>query len=342
MNDDLKFMRALLVAGRGGAEVMHESLIPRPVAVHSEVLIRVLASSVNPVDVKTREGGGYAVAVDHYPIVLGHDFCGEVVQSPYETHRLSVGTRVYGVTMPPRLSGTHAEYVAVPDLFVAPAPTSLSDVEAACVPLAFLTAWQTLIDVVRLQAGQKIFINAGAGGVGHFAVQIARMRGAVVTASCAQRNVDFVKDLGAHRVVAYDYDDVDQAVRGQDVTLDLLGNRDGNTGTRSLSSLRRGGTLVSVPASGWPSMVEDARVLGVTATHFKFSPSGSTLAQAASLFDSGRIRVHVDAVLQFEDAVTAYERAASRGSRGKMAITMSSPTRQHAQSIAAAEPERTV
>lgn len=341
MNDESKVMRAVLVTGRGGPEVMHEALIPRPVAVHSEVLVKVLASSVNPVDVKTRAGGGYAAAADHYPIVLGHDFCGEVVQSPYETHRLSPGTRVYGVTVPPRLGGTHAEYVAVPDLFVAPAPQSLSDVEAACVPLAFLTAWQALTDVVHLRVGQRVYINAAAGGVGHFAVQIARMLGAVVTASCADRNVDFVKDLGAHRVVAYDHDDVDQAVRGQDVTLDLLGNRVDNSGTRSLSSLRRGGTLISVPASGWPSMVEDARALGLTATHFKFSPSGSMLAQAASLFDRGRIRVHVESVLRLEDAVEAYDLVGSRGSRGKTAITVGSSSRQGARVAVAEEPERT-
>jgi NADPH:quinone reductase-like Zn-dependent oxidoreductase len=336
MIDSSRAMRAILIAGRGGAEKMHETIVPRPVAVHSEVLIRVSASSVNPVDVKTRAGGGYAAAITDYPVILGHDFCGEVVQAPYETHRLAVGTRVYGVTVPPRLQGTHAEYVPVPDLFVAPAPRSLSDAEAACVPLAFLTAWQCLTDVVQVKVGQKVFINAAAGGVGHFAVQIARMLGAVVTASCSERNVDFVRDLGAQRVVAYDVDDIEHAVRGQDVTIDLVGNREQNTGTRSLSTLRRGGTLVSVPASGWPSMVDDARALGVNATHFKFSPSGSMLAQAASLFDRGRIRVHVDAVLPLENAVEAYERVASRAGRGKTALTIGQPTSAPRERAAAA------
>lgn len=326
MVDTSRAMRAVLVAGRGGSEKMHEAVVPRPIAVHSEVLIRVLASSVNPVDVKTRAGGGYAAAITDYPIILGHDFCGEVVQAPYEKHRFAPGTRVYGVTVPPRLQGSHAEFVPVPDLFVAPAPSSLSDVEAASVPLAFLTAWQCLTDVVHLGVGQKVFINAAAGGVGHFAVQIARMLGAVVTASCSARNVDFVRELGAHRVVAYDVDDIEQAVRGQDVTIDLVGNREQNTGTRSLSTLRRGGTLISVPASGWPSMLDDARALGVHATHFKFSPSGSMLAQAASLFDRGRIKVHVDAVLPLENAVDAYDRVAQRRGRGKTALSIAAPT----------------
>lgn len=338
MNDAERTMRAVQISGRGGVEHMHEAIVPRPIAVHSEVLVRVSASSINPVDVKTRAGGGYAAAITEYPVILGHDFCGEVVKAPYETHRLAVGTRVYGVTVPPRLQGTHAEYVPVPDLFVAPAPQSLGDAEAACVPLAFLTAWQCLTDVGQVRPGQKVFINAAAGGVGHFAVQIARMLGAVVTASCSQRNVDFVADLGAQRVVAYDVDEIEHAVRGQDVTLDLVGNREQNTGTRSLSTLRRGGMLISVPASGWPSMVEDARALGVRATHFTFSPSGSMLAQAASLFDRGRIRVHVDAVLPLENAVEAYERIATRAGRGKTALTIGQPTappREHAAAAGA-------
>ena len=313
-------MRALMISGRGGPEVMHETLVPRPIAVHSEVLIKVHAASVNPVDAKTRAGGGYAAAIERYPVLLGHDFCGTVVESPYERHRLSQGTRVYGVTIPPRLGGTHAEYVSVPDSFVAPAPQSLTDVQAAAIPLAFLTAWQCLTDVGRVRAGQKVFINAAAGGVGHFAVQIARMLGAVVTASCAERNVDFVQALGAHRVVAYDRDDISTAVRGQDLTLDLIGNRVYNAGTESLGTLRRGGTLISVPASGWPSMLEDARAQGVSATHFKFSPSGSMLAQAASLFDRGDLRVHIDDVVSLADAPQAYERVAARGVKGKIVV----------------------
>jgi len=156
-------MRAMVATRAGGPDVIEQAEWPLPVRAGAEVLVRVLASSINPIDAKTRAGRGAAGAIRSYPVILGNDLAGVVEQPAYEAHALQPGRAVYGMTLVPRFDGTHAEYASVPEMFLAPKPASLSFTEAAAVPLAALTAWGMVVDVARAHEGQKMLIHAGVG-----------------------------------------------------------------------------------------------------------------------------------------------------------------------------------
>lgn len=316
----MAMMRAMVMTGVGGPEVLESTELPVPVRAGAEVLVRVHATSVNPIDVKTREGRGAAPAISHYPVVLGYDIAGVVVESPYESHPLAPGREVYGMTLVPRIDGGNAEYAAVPELFLTPKPTVLSMTEAAAVPLAALTAWGMVVDVARAHEGQRMLIHAGAGGVGHFAVQLAAYFGATVTATCSTANVSFVRELGAARVVDYTATRFEHEVHDHDVVIDLIGNVHDDTGSRSLGTLRPGGLLVNAPSGNWPSMLDDAAAAGVRATDYKVSPSGATLAVISRMIEAGDLRVHVDRVLPLEELAEAHRLVESGRTRGKIAV----------------------
>lgn len=316
-------MRAMVATGVGGPEVIEPVDWPMPVRSGADVLVRVVASSINPIDAKTRAGRGAAAAIRSYPVILGHDLAGIVEQAAYEAHPLQPGRAVYGMTLVPRYDGTHAEYAAVPEMFLAPKPASLSFTEAAAVPLAALTAWGMVVEVARAHEGQRMLIHAGAGGVGHFAVQLAAYFGATVTATCSTGNVSFVRELGAHRVIDYSTTRFDDEVSTQDVVIDLIGNVRDDTGTRSLSTLRPGGLIVNAPTGSWPTMIDEAEAAGVRATTYKLSPSAATLAVLTRMFDAGDLRVHLDRVVPLEQVAEAHRLIDEGHTRGKTAIEVS-------------------
>ncbi|WP_159606557.1 NADP-dependent oxidoreductase, partial [Agromyces humi] len=208
-------MQALVIDRTGEADELHLAEVPRPTRVSDEVVVRVVAAGVNPIDVKTRAGRGVATAIGSYPAVLGNDFSGIVETVPYAAHPLQPGDRVYGMGRVPRLGGSYAEFIAVSSLSVAPMPASLGFVEAAAVPLAALTAWGAVIDTARAHEGQRMLVHAASGGVGHFAVQLAAYFGAEVTATCSARNVDFARSLGARHVIDYTSERFEQVASEQ-------------------------------------------------------------------------------------------------------------------------------
>ena len=316
----MTMMRAMVMTGVGGPEVLQAADVPMPVRAGAEVLVRVHATSVNPIDVKTRAGRGSAGAIRQYPAVLGYDIAGTVVESAYQSHALAPGREVYGMTIVPRLDGGNAEYAAVPELFLAPKPATLSMTEAAAVPLAALTAWGMVVDVARAHEGQRMLIHAGAGGVGHFAVQLAAYFGATVTATCSTANVSFVRELGAARVIDYTTTRFEHEVHGHDVVIDLIGNVRDTTGSRSLATLRPGGLLINAPSGSWPTMLDEARDARVRATDYKVSPSGATLAVITRMIDAGDLRVHVDRVLPLAELAEAHRLVEAGHTRGKIAI----------------------
>ena len=240
-------MRAVVAQTSGDPDVLALVEMPVPAKTASEFLIRVHAVGVNPIDVKTRAGQGPA-ALAQWPLVLGNDFSGTVVESPYDAHPIKVGDAVYGMTLVPRLAGTYAEYVPVPALFVTKKPRGLSHVEAAGVPLAALTAWGAVVDVARAHDGQRILVHAGAGGVGHFAVQFAAFFGAHVIATGGPRNLGWLRDLGAREVVDYTVESFEDQIAPVDIVIDLIGNVSAATGSRSLKVLKPGGIIVNVPS----------------------------------------------------------------------------------------------
>lgn len=315
-------MRAVVFDAVGDADVLREATLPLPRPVISELLVRVVAAGVNPIDAKTRAGAGVSAAIAEYPSTLGFDFSGVVVAAPYEAHPLPVGTEVFGMVSFPRSGGTYAEYAVAPSLSVARKPAALSHVEAAGVPLAALTAWGLVVETAHAHEGQRILIHAGAGGVGHFAVQLAAYFGAHVTATGSAGNLPWLRDLGADVVIDYASTRFEDVVGDVDVIIDLVGNVHDDTGTRSLTVLRPGGLYVLVPTGGWPDYAAAAAAAGVRATSYKVTPDGGVLSTLARLLDSGAIQVYIDRVIALADAAEAHREIERGHTRGKVVLTI--------------------
>jgi len=316
-------MRATVFDETGGPSVLRTATVDVPSPVLSELLVRVVAAGVNPIDTKTRAGRGVSASIEKFPAVLGYDFSGIVVRSPYEAHGLPPGTAVFGMAPFPRSGGTYAEYVVVPSLSIARKPTSLSHVEAAGVPLAALTAWGLVVETARAHEGQRILIHAGGGGVGHFAVQFASYFGAHVTATASGSNAPWLRELGAAVVIDYTTTRFEDVVADVDVVIDLVGNGYDRTGARSLNVLRPGGLLIEVPSGGWDGYADAAAEAGVRATSYKVIPDGGALATIARLLDSGSVRVYIDRVFYLDDAAAAHEEIEQGHTRGKVVLRVS-------------------
>src|SRR5215213_6143530 len=217
-------MKAIILKEAGGPENLIVTDIPVPVPKNAEVLVKVKAISINPVDVKTRKGSGlYNDLKSDEPVILGWDIAGEVVQVGEDVTSLEEGDEVFGMVNFPGHGKAYAEYVAAPAGHLAEKPELLSTQEAVAGTLAALTAWQVLLDQAKLQAGEKILIHAAAGGVGHFAVQIAKYLGAYVIGTASEANYDFVKELGADDFVDYTKEKFEEIVKDADVVFDTFG-----------------------------------------------------------------------------------------------------------------------
>ena len=315
-------MRAMAMTQAGGPDVLTLADVERPVRVNAELLVRVVAAGVNPIDAKTRAGRGAWAGVTSTPVVLGNDFSGIVVEAPYESHPLQPGTEVYGMGMVPRMSGAYAEYLTASALSVARKPPSLSHVEAAAVPLAALTAWGMVVDTAKAHEGQRMLIHAGAGGVGHFAVQFAAYFGAHVIATGSANNAAFLSELGAVEVIDYTAHRFEEAIDEVDAVIDLIGNTADDTGSRSLRTIRPGGIYVNGPTGSFPEMAAEAETLGVRATGFRVSPDAATLAIVTRLIESRDVRVYVDRVLPLEAVADAHRLIESGHTRGKIVLTV--------------------
>jgi len=313
-------MRAMVVRAPGAPDALGAASLPVPSPVLSELLVRVVAAGINPIDAKTRAGAGVSGAIAAYPATLGFDFSGVVVKSPYEAHPLPPGTPVFGMASFPRTGGTYAEYVVAPTLSVARKPAALSHVEAAGVPLAALTAWGLVVETAHAHEGQRILIHAASGGVGHFAVQFAAYFGAHVTATASGRNAAWVRELGAAVVIDHTTTRFDEVIADVDVVIDLVGNAHADTGTRSLTVLRPGGLHIMVPTGSWPGYAEAAAAAGVRATSYKVVPDGGALATIARLLDSGSVQVYIDRVFDLGDAASAHRELELGHTRGKMVL----------------------
>ncbi|WP_349428451.1 NADP-dependent oxidoreductase [Microbacterium sp. LWS13-1.2] len=316
-------MQAMVVDAPGAPDALRAASVPVPSPVLSEVLVRVVAAGVNPVDAKTRGGAGVSGAIDAYPATPGYDFSGIVVKSPYESHPFPPGTEVFGMASFPRTGGSYAEYVVAPSLSIARKPASLSHVEAAGVPLAALTAWGLVVETAHAHEGQRVLIHAGSGGVGHFAVQFAAYFGAHVTATASGRNAAWLRELGASVVVDYTTTRFEDVVGEVDVVIDLVGNVGGDTGTRSLEVLRPGGLYVVVPTGSWPGYAEAAAEAGVRTTSYKVIPDGGALATIARLLDSGSVQVYIENVFDLTDAPDAHRAIETGHTRGKVVLRVS-------------------
>ena len=285
-------MKAIRIHEFGGLEQMKVEVIERPMARAGEMLVRVDAGSVNPVDYKTGEGKFPSVGADKLPITPGRDVCGAVIEVGAGVRGFIPGDLVYamlGVN-----HGGYAEYALVAASEAARKPQGISVTDASAVPLAALTAWQGLFDHGQLRAGQTVLIHGGAGGVGHFAVQFARAAGAFVSTTVSRDQVAFARDLGAENAI--DYKSQWPTDGSFDLVLDLIG---GETQERSWSLLKQGGTLISTvqePAK------DRAAAIGGRAERFMCTPNAVQLAEIATLIDAGKVRVHIDKVFWLSEA----------------------------------------
>ncbi|WP_431220213.1 NADP-dependent oxidoreductase [Leifsonia xyli] len=315
-----KTMRAALLDAAGAPDALRLGEAPYPDKVNAEFLVKVVASSVNPIDAKTRAGRGLFGAIHSFPAVLGHDFSGVVVESPYSGHPIRPGDEVFGMVMVPRFTGTYAEYVSVSALSVVRKPATLSHIEAAAAPLAALTAWGMVVEVAKAHEGQRMLIHAGSGGVGHFAVQFASYFGAHVIATASGSKASWLRSLGAAEVIDYTTTRFEDVVHDADVVIDLVGNVHDDTGTRSLGVLRPGGLIVNAPTGSWPGFAEDVAAAGLRGTGYKVAPDGNTLAVIARLLEAGNVRVHVDEIFPLDRIAEAHAAIERGHTRGKIVV----------------------
>lgn len=312
-------MRAVRQHTLGGPQVLTVEQVPRPVPLPTEVLVRVQAAGVNPVDWKTRGGTGMAGVLGDPPFVLGWDVAGVVEQVGYGVTTLTPGDEVYGMPWFPRAAGAYADYVTAPARQFARRPAELSAVQAAALPLAALTAWQALVDTAAVAPGQRVLVTAAAGGVGHLAVQIGRHLGAHVIAVASGRHRDWVTGLGAKEFVDYTRGPFEQAIGDVDVVLDLVGDDHDATGTRALSTLRPGGLLVAVPGLS-AAQVRASADRGTRVTPFLVEPDGAALARIAALAAAGELQVEVAQVFPLEAAAEAHAQGETGRTRGKLVL----------------------
>jgi NADPH:quinone reductase-like Zn-dependent oxidoreductase len=303
------------------AEALQLVEVEAPEPTFGEVLVRVSAAGVNPVDVYTRRGQAYNRVLD-LPFINGWDVAGTVVKTGYGVSRFRPGDPVFGMPWFPREAGGYADYVAAPARHFARMPAGLSFSEAAALPLAGLTAWQMLTEVATIAPGQRVLVAGAAGGVGHLAVQIAKARGARVIGTASAAKHDFVRALGADEVIDYTTTDVSAAVRDMDAVIQMFG---GEAGLRALECLRPGGVLVSGQAAWTPGLNERAAELGVRAVAYLVDPDGAGLDALAGLVTQGSLKVHLDAVFPLAEAAKAHDHVAGGRTTGKVVLTVGEP-----------------
>jgi NADPH:quinone reductase-like Zn-dependent oxidoreductase len=306
-------MKAIVMDTFGGPDVLHSADLPQPEPRDGEVLIRVIAASINPVDYKIR-AGTFRPPNTELPAVPGRDVSGTIEAVGPGVTEFKEGDEVYAFLA--SHSGGYAAFALARQEEVARKPYSLDHLHAAAVPLAAVTAWQALFDHGRLQTGQRVLIHGGAGGVGHFAVQFAKAKGAVVIATATAQDLDLLRNLGADRVIDHKARPFEREVREIDLVIDLVG---GETQRRSWPVLKQGGALVSTLEQ--PSADEAAR-RGARAEVFMAQPTTHVLTQIADLIDAGKVQVVVQKTYQLRDAARAQDEAEHQHSAGKRVLVV--------------------
>jgi NADPH:quinone reductase-like Zn-dependent oxidoreductase len=311
-------MRAVVASAPGGPEVLElRDDVPRPSPGPGEVLVRVAAAGVNPVDAKTRAGQGAArfLGADAFPWIPGWDLAGTVVAAGFGVARFGVGDRVFGTVGFPRAAGAYAEYAVAHVSQLSRSPRSLDDAGAAALAMGGLTAWQALVDAGDLTTNQRVLVTAAAGGVGHLAVQIAADLGAVVVAVASPGNADFVRGLGASEVLDRTAEDWAAGVEPVDLVLDAHG---GPARAPALRTLRPGGTIVTLPTSGDRAPAPE----GIADPTVFVAPDGLELQLLTGSVERGALRPHVSRTFPLADATAAHAAIESGATRGKLVVTV--------------------
>ena len=311
-------MQAVVAHEYGAPSVVKYETIPRPEPKENEALLRVIASGVNPADPLIVSGKYAQEFGTHLPLIPGYDVAGVVEKIGDKVTTLKVGDAVYGY---PLFGGSWAEYATVAEGEVAAKPKTASFVEAASVPMAALTAWQALVDAADLKSGQTILIHGGSGGVGSFAIQIAKARGARVIATASTANQDLLKQLGADVAIDYTKTKFEEIAKEVDAVLDPVGR---DTLARSYAVVKKGGIVMSLVSRLDPAELEKHGIRGAA---IAVRPDTEDLAEIAQLIDAKKIKPPVTEVLPFSDAIKALTQAATHHTRGKIVLRVADDPR---------------
>ncbi|RJQ86880.1 MAG: NADP-dependent oxidoreductase [Desulfobacteraceae bacterium] len=312
-------MKACFIEDFGGREKLKVADLPRPHAGEGEVLVRIHAAGVNPVDFKIREGWLKDLFPHRFPLILGWDLAGVVEAVGPNAGRFKPGDSVYAYARLPELQkGTYAEYMALPEGRLARKPNRLSMIEAASIPLTALTAYQAL-EAGRLQRGESVFILGASGGVGTFAVQLAAIRGARVIGLSSAKNSAYIKSLGADAAIDYERGDFIQSagellLEGADLVLDCRG---GDTLARGMLCVRPGGRVVSIIEI---VDAEDLKKRDVRFAYIFVEPNAQQLDHIRELIEGGRFRTHVSHTFSLDEAAKAHEQMETGHTRGKIVL----------------------
>lgn len=319
---------------------LQEVEMPVPIPAPHEVLVRMVASGVNHADERVRSGEFKAIFPFQLPKVMGGELSGEVVEVGSAVRDFAVGEHVYGY-VDLEATGTFSEFVAVDAATVAPAPRSVSLVDAAGLPVVALTAWQAFVEMGEVKKGQTVLVHGGTGGVGSVAIQLAKHLGCTVATTVSTANVEAARELGADIVIDYRRDDLAQSLAGTPVDL-VLDTQGGDTLQASLGVLRRGGTVIGITGPPDPAFARRvgvnpvvrlairamsfrtrrrARTLGVTYRFLFITPDNVALRRVAGLVDDGVLRPVIDRVLPFDQTLRAFAESLEGGTRGKVLVT---------------------
>ena len=309
-------MKAVRIHEFGGPENLVYEDAPKPKAKDGEVLIKIAAAGINPVDSMIGSGKMEAMVKHTLPLILGWDAAGTVEAVGAGVTNFAPGDAVFAYA-DIRVNGAYAEYISLSAAIVCPKPQSLGFVEAGAVPLAGTTAWEALFEQANLTSGQAILIHGAGGAVGGFAVQFAKAKGATVYATATGDDVAYVQGLGADTVIDYKTETFEDVAHNVDVVLDTLS---GDTRARSWATLRDSGVLVStLPGADAPP---DAAARGIAGKSFSAHPDGAHLAEIGKLIDAGKVKVRVGATFPLSEAKQAQEQAAGGHTKGKVVLTV--------------------
>ena len=306
-----KTMKAVVAHEYGGPEVLKYQDVPVPEPKDNEILVRVIASGVNPADPLILNGKYAKEFGTHLPLILGYEMAGVVVKTGANVTKLKVGDPVYAYLL---WGGGWAEYCISNEGESAIKPKSLSFTEAASVPLAALTAWQALVDIGKIQTGQTVLIHGGSGGVGSFAIQIAKARGARVIATASTANRDLLKQLGADVAIDYTKQKFEEIAHDVDLVLDPVGR---DTLARSYGVVKKGGIVVTLVSRCDEAELKKHEIRGASLSSH---PDAAELSEITKLIDDGKIKPIVSQVLPLTDAAKADAQAATHHTRGKIVL----------------------
>ena len=332
-------MKAFTIHRYGKNEQLRLTEMPKPVAKDHEVLVQVYAAGVNHIDAMIKNGAFKLVLPYKMPLILGSDVAGVVVGLGPKASKFKIGDEVYAQPGKDRM-GTFAQYIAVHEDDLAAKPKNLGTEEAASIPLVGLTAWQALVEIAKLRKGQKVFIQAGSGGVGTFAIQLAKQLGATVATTASQKSFNLVKSLGADVVIDYRKDDFEKILSDYDV---VLNSQDKNTLQKSLRILKPGGKLISISGPPVPGFAKEmgapgfvkvvmrllssktrrqAKKLHVDYYFLFMKANGSQLGKITSLIEAGKIRPVIDRVFPFKQTNEAVAYVESGHTKGKVVVSV--------------------